>query len=111
MRPIPHVRSPKMTPFSRISEVDGYDGGQAKANPSFAPPAKVKIVGSSPMTHRKSYSISLQAKHIISPNPLPLKKHGCGRSPIHSCSEASYILSADSCQFMLLLCVICNSVI
>lgn len=89
LRPIPHVRRPKMTLFSRISEADGLDGVQAKANLPIAPPTKLSIVGLTPATQRKSFSSSSQAKQIISLNPLPLKKHGCGRSSIHACSEVS----------------------
>lgn len=92
MRPIPHVRRPKMTPFSGISEADGHDGGQVKANLPAVPPTKLNIVGLTPTTQRKSFSSSSQAKQIISLNPLPLKKHGCGRSPISACSEVSCVL-------------------
>lgn len=92
MRPIPHVRRPKMTPFSGSFEADGHDGGQLKVIPPVAPSTKLNIVGLTPTTQRKSYSSSSQAKQIISLNPLPLKKHGCGRGSIHSCSEVSYVL-------------------
>lgn len=87
MRPIPHVRRPKMRPFSGIFEADGHDGGQIKVNPPVAPLTKLNIVGLTPTPQRKSYSSSSQAKQIISLNPLPLKKHGCERSSIHFCSE------------------------
>lgn len=92
MRPIPHIRHHKMLPFSGISEADGHDGGQVKANLSVPPPTKHSIVGSTSAMHRKSFSSSYQAKQIISLNPLPLKKHGCGRSPIRVCSEVSFII-------------------
>ncbi|KAK9923854.1 hypothetical protein M0R45_032252 [Rubus argutus] len=101
MRPIPHVRRPKMTPFSGISEVNGHDGGQVmKANLPPVPPTKLNIVGLTPTTQRKSYSSSSQAKQIISLNPLPLKKHGCGRGPIHSCLEEEFL--KDVMQFLIL---------
>lgn len=88
MRPIPHVRHQKMLPFSRISELESLDGNQVKTNlPIIPSSAKGSNVGATPVTHRKSASSSHQAKQIISLNPLPLKKHGCGRSPIHVCSE------------------------
>lgn len=96
MRPIPHLRRPKMTPFSGMSEANGHDGGQAKASLPVVPPTKLNIVGLTPTTQRKSFSSSAQAKQIISLNPLPLKKHGCGRSPINACSEVSYINSESS---------------
>lgn len=92
MRPIPHLRRPKMTPFSGTSEADGLDGGQVKASLPIVPPTKLNIVGLTPTTQRKSFSSSSQAKQIISLNPLPLKKHGCGRSPINACSEVSCVL-------------------
>ncbi|XP_068335853.1 AT-rich interactive domain-containing protein 4-like [Pyrus communis] len=101
MRPIPHVRRPKMTPFCGMSEVDGHEGGQVKAHmPPPPPPTKLSIVGLTPTTQRKSYSSSSQAKQIISLNPLPLKKHGCGRSPIHSCLEEEFL--KDVMQFLIL---------
>lgn len=98
MRPIPHIRHQKMLPFSATIEVDGHDKGQVKASVSVAP-SKASLVGSNPVTHRKSNSNSFQAKQIISLNPLPLKKHGCDRSPIHVCSEVS--LSVPSVLFCL----------
>lgn len=88
LRPIPHIRHQKMLPFAGISEVNGHEfGGQVKTNVSLAPSNKHNSAGSAPVTHRKSLSSSYQAKQLISLNPLPLKKHGCDRSPIHVCSE------------------------
>ncbi|PSS07285.1 AT-rich interactive domain-containing protein [Actinidia chinensis var. chinensis] len=100
MRPIPHIRHQKMLPFSAPAELDGLAGGQVKANLSVAPSSKHSLVGSNPVTHRKSYSNSFQAKQIISLNPLPLKKHDCGRSPIHVCSEEEFL--KDVMQFLIL---------
>ncbi|KAF4368872.1 hypothetical protein F8388_021484 [Cannabis sativa] len=100
MRPIPHVRRPKMVPFSGTSVADGHDGSQVKANIPVAPPTKLSIVGLTPATQRKSLASSSQAKQIISLNPLPLKKHGCGRSPIHACSEEEFL--KDVMQFLML---------
>ncbi|XP_062154873.1 AT-rich interactive domain-containing protein 4-like [Alnus glutinosa] len=100
MRPIPHVRRHKMTPFSGMSEADGHDGGQVKVNLPVVAPTKHNIVGSTPPTQRRSYSSSSQAKQIISLNPLPLKKHGCGRSPMQNCSEEEFL--KDVMQFLIL---------
>lgn len=99
MKPIPHTRHHKMLPFSAISEVDRYDGDQTKANLSVTP-AKHNPVGPVPVTHRKSMSSSYQAQQIISLNPLPLKKHGCGRSHIQVCSEEEFL--RDVMQFLIL---------
>lgn len=88
MRPIPHTRHHKMLPFSGFSEIERYDGDQVKANLPVAP-LKHSSAGLTPVTHRKSLSSSYQAQQIISLNPLPLKKHGCGRAPIQVCSEVS----------------------
>ncbi|KAK6911804.1 ARID DNA-binding domain [Dillenia turbinata] len=100
MRPVPHVRHHKLLPFSGIPLVDGHDGGQVKANLPPAPSMRQSIVGSAPVTHRKVSSSSVQAKQIISLNPLPLKKHGCDRSPIQVCSEEEFL--RDVMQFLIL---------
>ncbi|GLT56180.1 hypothetical protein SLA2020_292440 [Shorea laevis] len=70
MRPIPHTRRHKMLPFSGFSEPEKYDGDHGKA------------------------------QQIISLNPLPLKKHGCGRAPIQVCSEEEFL--RDVMQFLIL---------
>ncbi|CAK7352284.1 unnamed protein product [Dovyalis caffra] len=99
MRPIPHTRRHKMLPFSGFLEAERFDGEQAK--PSLPPPPpKHSAVGPAPVTHRKSLSSSYQAQQIISLNPLPLKKHGCGRSPIQVCSEEEFL--RDVMQFLIL---------
>ncbi|MBA0700845.1 hypothetical protein Goari_021940 [Gossypium aridum] len=77
MRPIPHTHRHKMLPFSGFSEAERYDGDQGKVNLPVAP-----VKQPAPVTHRKALSSSYQAQQIISLNPLPLKKHGCGRAPI-----------------------------
>ncbi|XP_047962528.1 AT-rich interactive domain-containing protein 4-like [Salvia hispanica] len=97
LRPIPHVRHQKMLPFSRISEADVHNGGPVKAN--LPPPPPKHNSGTTPASHRKSTSTSL-AKQVISLNPLPLKKHGCGRSPLHVCSEEEFL--KDVMQFLIL---------
>lgn len=82
MRPIPHTRRHKMLPFCGSHELERYNGDQVKANLPVAP-----IKHTPPPAPRKSFSSSIQAQQIISLNPLPLKKHGCGRAPIQVCSE------------------------
>lgn len=100
LRPIPHIRHQKMLPFAGISEANGHDFGQVKTNVSLMPSNKHNSAGSAPVTHRKSLSSSYQAKQLISLNPLPLKKHGCDRSPIHVCSEEEFL--KDVMQFLIL---------
>lgn len=100
LRPIPHVRHQKMLPFSGISEVDGHEGNHVKPNLPPVAPSKHSSVGVTSASHRKSTSSSYQAKQIISLNPLPLKKHACGRSPIHVCSEEEFL--KDVMQFLIL---------
>ncbi|XP_071710352.1 AT-rich interactive domain-containing protein 4 [Rutidosis leptorrhynchoides] len=101
LRPIPHIRHQKMLPFTGISEANGQDnGGQVKNNVSSMPATKYNSGGSAPVAHRKSVSNTYQAKQLISLNPLPLKKHGCDRSPIHVCSEEEFL--KDVMQFLIL---------
>ncbi|KAM7480654.1 hypothetical protein LguiA_028867 [Lonicera macranthoides] len=102
LRPIPHIRHQKMLPFSGLAEANGHDGGgQLKSNLVVPSSTKHNSGGANPVTHhRKSLSSSYQAKQIISLNPLPLKKHGCDRSPIHVCSEEEFL--KDVMQFLIL---------
>ena len=92
MTPIPNVRRQRMTPFSELSETDGYDGAQVEVHLPIVAPTKRSNIGSNSASQRKSFSSSSQSKQVISLNPLPLKKHGCGRGPIQSCSEVSSLL-------------------
>ncbi|KAG4136609.1 hypothetical protein ERO13_D07G017300v2 [Gossypium hirsutum] len=94
MRPIPHTHRHKMLPFSGFSEAERYDGDQGKVNLPVAP-----VKQPAPVTHRKALSSSFQAQQIISLNPLPLKKHGCGRAPIQVCSEEEFL--RDVMQFLI----------
>lgn len=84
MRPIPHTRRHKMLPFTGFPEIERFDGDQGRAILP-ALPAKP----AAPVMHRKPSTSAYQAQQIISLNPLPLKKHGCGRAPIQACSEVS----------------------
>lgn len=92
MRPIPHVRRHRMAPFCGPSEIDSFGGAHVEANVPLVP-MKRSSVGTSSMAHRKSFSSSAHSKQVISLNPLPLKKHGCGRGPVQTCSEVSLPLS------------------
>eukprot|EP00262_Sarcandra_glabra_P011860 TRINITY_DN2932_c0_g6_i1.p1 TRINITY_DN2932_c0_g6~~TRINITY_DN2932_c0_g6_i1.p1 ORF type:complete len:774 (+),score=118.28 TRINITY_DN2932_c0_g6_i1:178-2499(+) len=100
MRPIPHTRQHKLLPFLGIPEIEPHDGNQMKASLPIVPPLKHNLVSPTPSAHRKSLSSSFQAQQIISLNPLPLKKHGCGRSPIRVCSEEEFL--RDVMQFLIL---------
>ncbi|XP_022732624.1 AT-rich interactive domain-containing protein 4-like [Durio zibethinus] len=95
MRPIPHTHRHKILPFSGFSEAERYDGDQGKVNLPVVP-----VKQPAPVTHRKALSSSYQAQQIISLNPLPLKKHGCGRAPIQVCSEEEFL--RDVMQFLIL---------
>lgn len=89
LRPIPHTRRHKMIPFSGYSEIGRFDGDHTKG--SLPMPPKHGASGGTPVTHRKAFSGSYQRKQIISLNPLPLKKHECGRAHIQICSEVCTI--------------------
>lgn len=89
LRPIPHTRRHKMIPFSGYSEIGRFDGDHTKG--SLPMPPKHGASGGTPVTHRKAFSGSYQRKQIISLNPLPLKKHDCGRAHIQICSEVCII--------------------
>ncbi|KAI3935868.1 hypothetical protein MKW92_053226 [Papaver armeniacum] len=100
MRPIPHTRQHKMQPFVGIPEVgDTFHMPPPKSSLPPISSAKHNSGGHAP-AHRKTASTSLhQAHQIISLNPIPLKKHGCGRSPITVCSEEEFL--RDVMQFLM----------
>ncbi|KAK7275508.1 hypothetical protein RIF29_16627 [Crotalaria pallida] len=100
MRPIPHIRRHRMTPFCGPSETNGFDGAQVEANLPLVAPTKRSTIGSTSATHRKSLAASAQSKQVISLNPLPLKKHGCGRGPVQTCSEEEFV--KDVMEFLIL---------
>ncbi|KAG4940039.1 hypothetical protein AAZX31_16G011900 [Glycine max] len=100
MRPIPHIRRHRMTPFCGPSETDGFDGTQVEAILPLVAPTKRTSIGSTSGTHRKSFSSAAQSKQVISLNPLPLKKHGCGRGPVQTCSEEEFL--KDVMEFLIL---------
>ncbi|KAI9123111.1 hypothetical protein K1719_006000 [Acacia pycnantha] len=99
MRPIPHSHCQKIRPFSGLSEGERLDGERGKSNLLMAP-IKHNGVGSNSVTNRKSSSTSFQAQQIVTLNPLPMKKHGCDRVPIRSCSEEEFL--KDVMQFLIL---------
>ncbi|CAH8361983.1 unnamed protein product [Eruca vesicaria subsp. sativa] len=98
LRPIPHTRRHKMIPFSGYSEIGRFDGDHTKG--SLPMPQKHGASGGTPVTHRKAFSGSYQRKQIISLNPLPLKKHDCGRAHIQICSEDEFL--RDVMQFLII---------
>ncbi|KNA21403.1 hypothetical protein SOVF_043130 [Spinacia oleracea] len=98
MRPIPQTNIRKMMPFVGIVQADNYDTGQLKLSSPALPSTKHSVLASNPAPNRRS-SNTFQAKQIISLNPIPMKKHGCGRSPIQLCSEDEFL--KDVMQFLM----------
>ncbi|XP_045788753.1 AT-rich interactive domain-containing protein 4-like [Trifolium pratense] len=99
MRPIPHVRRHRMAPFRGPSDINGFGGAHVEANVPLVP-LKRSSIGSSSATQRKSFSSSSHSKQVISLNPLPLKKHGCSRGPVQTCSEEEFL--KDVMEFLIL---------
>ncbi|RYR24340.1 hypothetical protein HN873_038521 [Arachis hypogaea] len=100
MRPIPHVRRHRMTPFSGPSQTDGFDGAPVEPHLPIVVPAKRSSIGSTSASQRKSFLGAAQSKQVISLNPLPLKKHGCGRGPVQTCSEEEFL--KDVMEFLII---------
>lgn len=88
MKPIPRSRQHQILPFSGVDK-DMNDGSQAKVNLQNVPSTKHNTIRT-PLVHRKSVSNSFRRQQNIPLNPLPLKKHGCNRSPVQDCSEVSF---------------------
>ncbi|CAH9088676.1 unnamed protein product [Cuscuta europaea] len=94
LKPIPNSRRQKVLHFSRFLEAEGHHGnfrGILTSKPA-------SHFGAAAATPLKAVSSFQKAKKMISLNPLPLKKHGCGRSPIHVCSEEEFL--QDVMQFL-----------
>lgn len=106
MRPIPHVNRHKMISFRGIAETGGHNGGLVKASVPSINPTKHVTVGSASVSQQKMFPSASQYKPVIPMNPLPLKKHGCGRSPIQACFEVIASLwnycSKKMCTFRML---------
>ncbi|MED6187535.1 AT-rich interactive domain-containing protein 4 [Stylosanthes scabra] len=100
MRPIPHIHRHRMTPFSGPSQTDGFDGTPVEPHLPLVVPAKRSSIGSTSASHRKSFLGSAQSKQVISLNPLPLKKHGCGRGSVQTCSEEEFL--KDVMEFLII---------
>ncbi|KAG0467709.1 hypothetical protein HPP92_018701 [Vanilla planifolia] len=101
MRPIPHLRQHKMLPFSGVPEASAYEGNQMKPNLAIVPATKNNnSLPAASSTHRKSLSNSFHSEQMIPLNPLPMKKHGCNRSPIQVCPEEEFL--KDVMQFLVL---------
>ncbi|KAE9615311.1 putative chromatin regulator PHD family [Lupinus albus] len=100
MRPIPHSHRHRMTPFCGPSETSGFDSAQVESNLPLVAPTKRISIGPTPATQRKSFASSAQSKQVISLNPLPLRKHGCGRGPVQICSEEEFL--KDVMEFLIL---------
>ena len=66
------------------------------------PPVKHSVSPVVTATQRKSSSGRLRVQPSVPLNPLPMKKHGCDRSPIRICSEVRFL---DD-PFFLLFCYI-----
>ncbi|XP_042469732.1 AT-rich interactive domain-containing protein 4-like isoform X2 [Zingiber officinale] len=95
MKPIPHFRRYQMLPFSVGKDVN--DGSHAKVKLQILPSTKCNSIHA-PLMHRKSISNSFRKQQSVTLNPLPLKKHGCRRSPIQDCSEEEFL--EDVMQFL-----------
>ncbi|KAL8138611.1 hypothetical protein V2J09_004612 [Rumex salicifolius] len=99
MRPIPHAHLRKMMPFTGFYKPDGHEGDQIKTTLPAVHPAKPSFAGSNGASLRKSSNTYL-IKQVVPLNPLPFKKHGCGRAPIQLCSEEEFL--KDVLQFLIL---------
>ncbi|OEL19626.1 AT-rich interactive domain-containing protein 4 [Dichanthelium oligosanthes] len=99
MRPLPHSPKQQMHLFMGLPQFIIHDASQVKTSLPAPPPAKHSVVPVFPATQRKSSSGPSRVQPSIPLNPLPMKKHGCDRLPIHICSEEDFL--KDVMQFLL----------
>ncbi|CAO2169277.1 unnamed protein product [Urochloa humidicola] len=99
MRPLPHSLKQQMHLFMGLPQSTIHDANQVKPSLPTPLPVKHSVVPAVPATRRKSSSGLLRVQPSVPLNPLPMKKHGCNRLPIHICSEEDFL--KDVMQFLL----------
>ncbi|CAO2188431.1 unnamed protein product [Urochloa humidicola] len=99
MRPLPHSLKQQTHLFMGLPESSIHDANQVKPSLPTPPPVKHSVVPAVPATRRKTSSGLLRVQPSVPLNPLPMKKHGCNRLPIHICSEEDFL--KDVMQFLL----------
>jgi hypothetical protein len=102
MRPLPHSPKQQMHLFMGLSQSTIHDASQVKPSLPAPPPVKHSVLPVVPATQRKSSYGLPRVKPSVPLNPLPMKKHGCDRSPIRICSEVRFL--GD--PFFLLFCYV-----
>jgi hypothetical protein len=102
MRPLPHSPKQQMHLFMGLPQPTIHDASQVKPSLPAPPPVKHSVLPVVPATQRKSSSRLSHVQPSVPLNPLPMKKHGCDRSPIRICSEVRFL---DD-PFFLLFCYI-----
>jgi hypothetical protein len=85
--------------FMGLSQSTIHDASQVKPSLPAPPPVKHSVLPVVPATQRKSSYGLPRVKPSVPLNPLPMKKHGCDRSPIRICSEEDFL--KDVMQFLL----------
>jgi hypothetical protein len=88
--------------FMGLSQSTIHDASQVKPSLPAPPPVKHSVLPVVPATQRKSSYGLPRVKPSVPLNPLPMKKHGCDRSPIRICSEVRFL--GD--PFFLLFCYV-----
>ncbi|CAO2211118.1 unnamed protein product [Urochloa humidicola] len=99
MRPLPHSPKQQMHLFMGLPQSTIHDANQVKPSLPAPPPVKHSVVPAVPASRRKSSSGLSRVQPSVPLNPLPMKKHGCNRLPIHICSEEDFL--KDVMQFLL----------
>jgi len=99
IRPLPHSPKQQMHLFMGLPQSTIHDASQVKPSLPAPPPVKHSVLPVVPATQRKSSSRLSHVQPSVPLNPLPMKKHGCDRSPIRICSEEDFL--KDVMQFLL----------
>ncbi|XP_039814533.1 AT-rich interactive domain-containing protein 4-like isoform X3 [Panicum virgatum] len=99
MRPLPHSPKQQMHLFMGLPQPTIHDASQVKPSLPAPPPVKHSVSPVVTATQRKSSSGRLRVQPSVPLNPLPMRKHGCDRSPIRICSEEDFL--KDVMQFLL----------
>eukprot|EP00250_Pteridium_aquilinum_P020516 c24844_g1_i1 orf=698-3193(-) len=110
LKPVPHVRPNRDMPYAGAVLAGAHNTWSMKVNlpngtgvrltrPSPSTGALIPTSTALSVPHRGQNVRAPSPVQMLSLNPIPMKKHGCNRRPMHECSEEEF--RKDVMQFLI----------
>ncbi|KAI5084078.1 hypothetical protein GOP47_0000247 [Adiantum capillus-veneris] len=110
MKPVPHVRLNRDMPYAGAVLAGAHNTWSMKVSlpngtgvrlprPNSNSGAHVPTSAATPTPHKGQNVRAPSPVQLSSLNPIPMKKHGCNRRPMHECSEEEF--RKDVMQFLI----------